>query len=89
MNKNKADTVSFLSNFCSVRKIIAILVTIVFCYLSIVGKIKSSEFIPVFSMIIGYYFGKSTALDIPKNNTDKNTSNSENTNANADNNIDK
>ncbi|GAB6170492.1 hypothetical protein JCM1393_29520 [Clostridium carnis] len=50
----------------SVRKIIALAVTLVFCYLSISGKVTSDEFIPVFSMIIGYYFGKSTALDVPK-----------------------
>ncbi|WP_253197943.1 hypothetical protein [Clostridium gasigenes] len=53
--------------FFSVRKIIALGVTGVFCYLSISGKITSTEFIPIFSMIIGYYFGKSTALDGPKN----------------------
>lgn len=65
MDKFKIKQNYFLSNFNSVRKIIAIVVTLVFCYLSIIGKIKSSEFIPVFSMIIGYYFGKSTALDTP------------------------
>lgn len=47
------------------RKIIALCLTLVFCYLSIVGNIHVSEFIPVFSMVIGYYFGKSTALDTP------------------------
>ncbi|MGL5087046.1 MAG: hypothetical protein ACRC68_15250 [Clostridium sp.] len=51
----------------SVRKIIALAVTGVFCYLSITQKISSTEFIPIFTMIIGYYFGKSTALDIPNN----------------------
>ncbi|MEF9992647.1 MAG: hypothetical protein RSD22_11280 [Romboutsia sp.] len=65
MIKCKSNLENFLGTFTSVRKLIALLVTIVFCYLSIVGKIKSSEFIPVFSMIIGYYFGKSTALDVP------------------------
>lgn len=56
--------------FSSVRKIIAILLTIVFCYLTIVGKIASDQFIPVFSMIIGYYFGKSTALETPSTSQD-------------------
>ncbi|SHH42237.1 hypothetical protein [Tepidibacter thalassicus] len=51
----------------SVRKIIAIILTCVFSYLSIVGKVDIDKFIPIFSMVIGYYFGKSTALDIPKN----------------------
>ncbi|WP_243176761.1 hypothetical protein [Clostridium gasigenes] len=63
--------------FFSVRKIIALGVTGVFCYLSISGKITSTEFIPIFSMIIGYYFGKSTALDGPKsiNQSDEENSN--------------
>ena len=63
--------------FLSVRKIIALGITAVFCYLSIIGKITTAEFIPVFSMIIGYYFGKSTALDVPKDN---NQSKEDNTN---------
>lgn len=57
---------NFRGMFLSVRKVIALGVTTVFCYLSIVGRISNSEFIPVFSMIVGYYFGKSTALDGPK-----------------------
>lgn len=56
--------------FSSVRKIIALCLTIVFCYLSIIGTIKPSEFIPVFSMVVGYYFGKSTALETPNQNKD-------------------
>lgn len=47
------------------RQIIAMCLTLVFCFLSVTGKISVNEFIPVFSMIIGYYFGKSTALDTP------------------------
>lgn len=56
--------------FVGVRKLIAILLTITFCYLSINGKINSEQFVPIFSMIIGYYFGKSTALDIPGKSKD-------------------
>lgn len=81
MNKTKTKEGSFLSNFNSVRKVIALSVTLVFCYLSIVGEIKATEFIPVFSMIIGYYFGKSTAQDTPsdkKDNSVANDSNNEN-----------
>lgn len=71
MRKNGEGQGNFLCNFNSVRKLIAILLTIVFCYLSIIGMIKTSEFIPIFSMIIGYYFGKSTALDLPDKDRDK------------------
>ncbi|CEH32936.1 hypothetical protein [Romboutsia lituseburensis] len=63
---SKIDKDGFLFNiFGSVRKIIALLLTIVFCYLSIDGKVTQEQFIPVFSMVLGYYFGRSTALDIP------------------------
>lgn len=51
--------------FGNVRKVIALLLTLVFCYLSISGTVTQEQFIPVFSMVLGYYFGKSTALDVP------------------------
>ena len=64
--KTSNQTYNLSINICgSVRKIIALVLTIVFCYLSIVGKIEPSEFIPIFSMVLGYNFGKSTALDTP------------------------
>ena len=69
--KTSNQTYNLSQNICgSVRKIIALVLTIVFCYLSIVGKIEPSEFIPIFSMVLGYYFGKSTALDVPPVNQD-------------------
>ena len=45
----------------SVKKIIAILLTIVFCILSITKHIGSTEFLSVFSMVICYYFGASVS----------------------------
>ena len=45
----------------SVKKIIAVLLTIVFCILSITKHIGSTEFLSVFSMVIGYYFGASVS----------------------------
>ncbi len=68
VNKCKA----FWQHFLSVRKTIALLLTIVFCYLSIVGKIETQQFIPIFTMIIGYYFGKSNNIeDTVDNNENK------------------
>lgn len=63
---------SFWTCFRGVRKIIALLLTVVFCYLSMTGKISQEQFIPVFSMVLGYYFGKSTALDDPSNSSKNN-----------------
>ncbi len=58
-----------LNIFRSVSKIITILLTIVFCYLSIIVTIKPSEFIPIFSMVLGDCFDKSIALDTPRHIT--------------------
>lgn len=63
---------SFWTCFTSVRKIIALLLTVVFCYLSMTGKISQDQFIPVFSMVLGYYFGKYTALDNLSNSSKNN-----------------
>mgnify|MGYP000909121835 CR=1 FL=1 len=52
-----------LIELIGIRKFIALTLTSVFSYLSIVGVIGKDEFLPVFSMVIGYYFGRSTALD--------------------------
>ena len=48
-----------LSSLIELQKIIALLVTIVFCVLAFNGAIQSNEFLTIFSLIIGYYFGAS------------------------------
>lgn len=48
-----------LSSLIEVKKIIALLVTIVFCVLAFNNQIQSTEFLTIFSLIIGYYFGAS------------------------------
>lgn len=47
------------------RRIITLSLTLSFCFLSVIGKIDSKEFMTVFTVIIGFYFGGSTALDDP------------------------
>ncbi|NFV12672.1 hypothetical protein FDG09_06965 [Clostridium sporogenes] len=56
----------FLRAFLQIKKIIAILTTIVFCYLSINGRLSSTEFLSVFTLIIGFYFGQSSARQAVK-----------------------
>jgi len=55
-----------LLGLLGVRKLIALILTGVFSYLAIVGMIGKDEFLPVFSMVVGYYFGRSTALETSK-----------------------
>jgi hypothetical protein len=54
------------NTWVSTKKIIAIMLTGVFCFLSIKGVISSTEFLTVFTMIISFYFGQSTARDTLK-----------------------
>jgi hypothetical protein len=49
-----------LKNLIEVKKIIALLLAVVFGYLAIVNRVSAEQFIVVFSTIIGYYFGQSS-----------------------------
>lgn len=44
-----------------IKKIIALLITLVFCILSLTKSVTSTEFLSVFTLVIGFYFGQSTA----------------------------
>lgn len=50
-----------------VRKIIALAVMVLFFILAILGKIDAKLIEYVIISIFSFYFGKSTALDVPKN----------------------
>ena len=50
-----------LTELIEVKKIIALLVVIVFCWLAIAGKVDTTIFTSVVTLIVGYYFGQSTA----------------------------
>ena len=41
----------------SVKSIVTILLTIVFCFLSITGVISAQLFMTVFTVVIAFYFG--------------------------------
>ncbi|APQ74922.1 hypothetical protein RSJ21_10180 [Clostridium botulinum] len=53
----------FLKQFLQIKKIIALFTTIVFCYLS---SLSSTEFLSVFTLIIGFCFGQSSARQAVK-----------------------
>lgn len=40
-----------------IKRIIIFILTLVFSCMTIIGEIKSTEFITIFSMIIAFYFG--------------------------------
>ena len=46
-----------LSNLLCVKSIVTIILTVVFAYLSIIGKLSEQDFLTVFSVVIAIYFG--------------------------------
>ena len=46
-----------LSKLLTIKSIVTILLTVVFCYLSVVGNILSDQFMTVFAVVIAFYFG--------------------------------
>ncbi|WP_238904580.1 hypothetical protein [Clostridium sp. YIM B02506] len=50
-----------LKGLLQVKKLIALLLTTVFCILSFKGQVTAEQFLTVFSLVIAFYFGQSTA----------------------------
>lgn len=46
-----------LSKLLTVKSIVTVVLTAVFAYLAIVGRISGQEFITIFTVVIGFYFG--------------------------------
>lgn len=54
MSKNLKNA---LVNLLKVKSIVTLILTAVFAYLSIIGAIDTQNFMAVFMMIVGFYFG--------------------------------
>lgn len=50
-----------MKQLLQIKKIIALVLTFVFAVLSLKGDIDSQSFLTVFLVIIGFYYGQSTA----------------------------
>lgn len=46
-----------LSKLLTIKSIVTILLTVVFCYLSITGVIPAELYMTVFTVVIAFYFG--------------------------------
>jgi len=57
-----------LAKLIEVRKIIALLITLLFVALCLIGVINGDKAFEVVLMVIAFYFGKSTALDKASDN---------------------
>lgn len=52
-----------IANLIGIKKIIALMLTVMFCILAGRETISSVEFLSVFTLVIGFYFGQSTAKE--------------------------
>lgn len=49
-----------IANLIEVKKVIALLLTFTFIFLSVIRVIDGQQFMSIFTLIIGFYFGQST-----------------------------
>lgn len=55
-----------LAKLIDVKSIVTLLLTFVFCYLAVIGKIPG-DFMTIFAVIISFYFGtQSTKVKVPE-----------------------
>lgn len=46
-----------VQNLLTVKSIVTIMLTIVFSYLAVVGRISGEQFLTIFSVVVAFYFG--------------------------------
>ena len=46
-----------LANLLCVKSIVTIIVTVVFSYLAVIGRVTSEQFMTVFTVIVSFFFG--------------------------------
>lgn len=46
-----------LNKLLTVKSIVTIVLTAVFAYLAVIGKVSADQFLTVFTVIIAFYFG--------------------------------
>lgn len=54
-----------------IKKIIAILLTLVFCVLALKRVVLPEQFLAVFTTVIGFYYGQSSARQTARETVDK------------------
>ncbi|MDU1053451.1 hypothetical protein [Clostridium baratii] len=58
--------IDLITKVLSIKRVIAFILTLVFSYMAVTGKVQSTEFITIFSMVIAFYFGQSVAKNTNK-----------------------
>lgn len=63
-----------LANLLAVKSIVTIVLTAVFAYMTVMGKVSAEQFLTVFTVVIAFYFGtqaeKKAMNDVKTEGTD-------------------
>ena len=52
-----------IAKLIDVKSLVTLILTAVFAYLAIEGKISGTEFLTIFTVVIGFYFGTQSMKD--------------------------
>lgn len=52
---------NLVTKLLSIKRVIAFLLTLVFCKMALDGQVSSQEFLTIFSMVVSFYFAQSIA----------------------------
>lgn len=58
-----------IAKLINIKSVISIVMTLVFCYLAIVGVVGAELFVPIYTTIIAFYFGTQVEKKNQKNGT--------------------
>jgi hypothetical protein len=52
-----------LTNLLTIKSIVTLILTSVFAYLSVIGKVNAEQFLTIFGVVIAFYFGTQAAKE--------------------------
>ena len=58
-----------IAKLINIKSVISIVMTLVFCYLAIIGGVGAELFVPIYTTIIAFYFGTQVEKKNQKNGT--------------------
>lgn len=60
-----------IAKLIDIKSIVTLSLTAVFCFLAVTGAITAAEFMVVFTMVMGFYFGTQTEKKKSKNDKEE------------------
>ena len=55
-----------MKNLLTVKSLVTLTLTLVFSFLAVTGKISGEQFLTIFTVVIGFYFGTQKLKDYEK-----------------------